>query len=328
MSLTLANAVTFGDSGLDRAAQLRGDPARIAACLADPAARVLPHWNNKPLLRGTEPAGLGWLAVGHAGLEEATEPPVFLGLDDDGPRFALDLSGWQPPVAPETPLDGFRDLTEQVHPEFPEGHRFGELRNCMNDLSAREGELVAMARGVLAWHGRHRFCSNCGALTEPAQAGWQRDCAACGGHHFPRTDPVVIMLITRGNRALIGRSPGWPEGMYSLLAGFIEPGETVEGAVRREVFEEAGVRVGVVSYLVSQPWPFPASLMLACRGEAISEEITIDPVEMADARWISREEMMTVFEGTHPEIKPSRPGAIARFVMERWLADRLDEPMG
>jgi NAD+ diphosphatase len=132
------------------------------------------------------------------------------------------------------------------------------------------------------------------------------------------------MLITHGNRVLLGRGPTWPEGMYSLLAGFIEPGETIEAAVRREVFEESGVRVGAVGYLASQPWPFPASLMLGCRGEATSEAITLDPEELADARWVTREEMVSAFAGTHPLIKPSRKGAIARFLLENWLADRLD----
>jgi len=155
-------------------------------------------------------------------------------------------------------------------------------------------------------------------------AGWQRTCPACGAHHFPRTDPVVIMLVTRGNSVLIGRSPGWPAGMYSLLAGFVEPGETLEAAVRREVFEEAGVRVGAVRYLASQPWPFPASLMFGCHGEALDGAITIDPAEIEDALWLTREEMVTVMAGAHPEIRAPRKGAIAHFLVAAWLADRLD----
>jgi NAD+ diphosphatase len=154
--------------------------------------------------------------------------------------------------------------------------------------------------------------------------GWQRTCPACTAQHFPRTDPVAIMLITHGNSVLLGRGPTWPEGMYSLLAGFIEPGETIEAAVRREVYEESGVRVGEVGYLASQPWPFPASLMIGCRGTALTTDITLDPEELADARWVTREEMVSAYAGTHPLIKPSRKGAIARFLIEHWLADRLD----
>jgi NAD+ diphosphatase len=153
--------------------------------------------------------------------------------------------------------------------------------------------------------------------------GWQRECDTCGALHFPRTDPVVIMLITHGNSVLMGRSPGWPDGMYSLLAGFIDAGETMEAAVRREVFEEAGVRVGHVTYLASQPWPFPASLMLGCRGTAISTDIKIDPHEIEDALWVSREEMAQIFAGEHDTILPARKGAIAHFLLQNWLADTL-----
>ncbi|WP_238547946.1 NAD(+) diphosphatase [Meridianimarinicoccus roseus] len=320
-ALRLSAALTFGGSGLDRAAHMRGDPAALAAAWAHPGARVLPLWRDKPLVTGSPVDGLGWLAVDQPGLTEAG-PPIFLGLDAGAaPRFAVDLSGWTPEVPPEGPLDGFLDQSEQVHPLFPGDTRFAELRACMTRLSARDAELAATARALTGWHARHGFCAKCGAASLPAQAGWQRDCPACGAHHFPRTDPVVIMLVTRGNAVLMGRSPGWPEKMYSLLAGFVEPGETLEAAVRREVFEEAGVRVGRVDYIVSQPWPFPASLMMACRGEALSAEITIDPAEIEEARWVSREEMVEAHLGTHPEITAARPGAVARYVVERWLAD-------
>jgi NAD+ diphosphatase len=182
----------------------------------------------------------------------------------------------------------------------------------------------ATAKALLHWHRVHGFCAACGARSDLSHGGWQRSCPACGAQHFPRTDPVVIMLVTRGNSVLLGRSPGWPEGMYSLLAGFIEPGETLEAAVRREVKEESGIDCGAVGYLASQPWPFPASLMLGARAEALSEAITIDPDELEDALWVSREEMVTVMAGLHPTIKPTRKGAIAHFILENWLADRLD----
>ena len=155
-------------------------------------------------------------------------------------------------------------------------------------------------------------------------AGWQRDCPACNAHHFPRTDPVAIMLIIRGNSVLVGRSHGWPEAMYSLLAGFVEPGETIEAAVRREVFEEAGIRVGAVRYLASQPGPFPSSLMFGCHGEALNGALTVDPDEIEDAIWVSREELMDVFAGNSDRIKPARKGSIAHFLLRNWLADRLD----
>src|SRR6056297_635650 len=263
MSLDLGMA--FGGSGLDRAAHLRAAPARLAAL---PGALVLPLWRGKPLMAAEPDAALGWLAPAAAGLDAAAEPAIFLGIDDGVPRYALDLSAWAPAEGGAAPLDGFHDATEQVHPDFPAGHRFAELRGAMTRLTAREAELAATARALVSWHARHRFCAGCGAATAPVQAGWQRDCAACGAQHHPRTDPVVSMLVTDGNRALVGRSPHWPSGMYSLLAGFVEPGETLEAAVRREVAEESGVAVGRVRYLASQPWPFPASLMIGCHGEA------------------------------------------------------------
>jgi NAD+ diphosphatase len=288
--------------------------------LRDPAARVLPVWRGKPLFAGN-PRGPGWLAPGHAAMASADEAAVFLGLDD-GPRFAADISGWQPEEVPDT-VGAFFDPSEQRHPLLPADHAFGELRANMTRLDARSAELVATAKAVLGWHETHGFCSRCGAKSGMVEAGWQRLCPACGARHFPRTDPVVIMLILSGNDVLMGRSPGWPEGMYSLLAGFVEPGETVEAAVRREVREEAGVIVGAVGYLASQPWPFPASLMIGCRGEAVSREIRVDPVELEDARWVSREEMLEIVAGRSQAMKPARNGAIARFLIEAWLADRL-----
>lgn len=319
-----AEEVTFGGSGLDRAAQLRGDAAVQAALWADPRARVLPVWRGKPLLAGVAAAPrLGWVApdapaLGDAGLR------LFLGRDAEGPLFAAELSGWEPPAGEPEPERTFFDATEQHHPGLPEDHRFAELRGAMSRLSARDAECAAMARALFAWHGSHGFCARCGAESAASAAGWQRLCPACGASHFPRTDPVVIMLITRGNSVLLGRSQAWPERMYSLLAGFVEPGETVEAAVRREVAEETGVRVGRVEYLASQPWPFPASLMLGCRGEAESVEIACDPEELEDALWVTREEVVQMMAGLHPRINPARRGAIAHFLLVKWLADRLD----
>ncbi|NUB44720.1 NAD(+) diphosphatase [Fertoebacter nigrum] len=314
-----AETVTFGGSGLDRAAERRGDAAAMAELWA--AGQVLPIWRGKPLLAG--PDVLGWLPPGHPVLAQGGDA-VFLGLDDGVPRFATDVSDWSPEAGAEAVHAGFFDPSVQRHPALPDAHGFAELRGVMVALSAREAELAAMAKAVLQWHRSHGFCSTCGAASQMRNAGWQRGCPACGAQHFPRTDPVVIMLVTQGNAALLGRSPGWPEGMYSCLAGFVEPGETIEAAVRREVFEESGVVVGDVRYLASQPWPFPASLMIGCQGDAQGRAITLDPVELEDALWVTREEMVTVMAGQHPRIRPARKGAIAHFLIANWLADRLD----
>lgn len=318
--MRIAETVTFGGSGFDRAAGLRSEAAGLTALLSSSDARVMALWRGKPLFAAT---GVAWLPADHAVFADAGDI-LFLGRDGDGPRFARDVSAWTPPEGAEAPAAGFFDATEQRHPACPDDHRFAELRGLMAGLPARDAELAATAKALLSWHRSHAFCSACGARSAMAQGGWQRSCGACGAQHFPRTDPVVIMLVTRGNRVLLGRSPGWPEGMYSLLAGFMEPGETIEAAVRREVAEETGVGVGQVTYLASQPWPYPSSLMIGCAGEALSDEIKLDPAELEAARWVSREEMAQVFAGEHPDIKAPRKGAIAGFLLAAWLADRLD----
>jgi NAD+ diphosphatase len=318
-----AETVTFGGSGLDRAAHLRGDTDAIAELRADPNARALPLWKGKPLITGDARCDGGWLPLDAEIFSQHPSPAIFLGLHEGAARFAHDVSSWEPEGETDE-LNSFLDPSEQHYPGLPADHLFLELRGIMTNLTARDAELIASAKAVMNWHASHQFCAKCGDPSEMSMAGWQRNCAACGAHHFPRTDPVVIMLITHGNSCLMGRSPGWPEGMYSCLAGFIEPGETIEAAVRRETFEEAGVEVGAVEYLSSQPWPFPASLMFGCRGYATSTEITIDPTEIEDAIWVTREEMLETFAGNNPKMTPAREGAIAHFLLINWLQDTLD----
>lgn len=318
-----AETVTFGGSGLDRAGEMRTDAQAITAALADPATVATVFWRGKPLMQMDNPAELVRLPLAHPVLSEAAPDKILLGREDGRAVFAFDLSDWEPAELDAAQLGGFLDASEQRHPALSDGMAFAELRRVMTWLSPRDAELAATGKAILGWHKTHGFCACCGVATQIAQAGWQRKCPACDAAHFPRTDPVVIMLITRGNAVLVGRSPGWPEGMYSLLAGFVEPGETLEAAVRREVFEESGIRVGAVSYLASQPWPFPASLMFGCAGEALSADIVIDPLEIEDARWVTREEMIAVFAGEHADMLPARKGAIAHFLLQNWLADTL-----
>jgi NAD+ diphosphatase len=327
--MKLAEQVTFGGSGLDRAAHIRSDKAALAAARARRDAASVVLWRGKPLVCGTGLERLAMIPLDHpvlnAGHGVAVPEPVFLGCDETGkPIFASDISSWEPEDVDLSSLGLFLDPSEQAHPDFPKGHIFVELRRLMTRLSRRDAELAATAKAIIGWHDSHRYCAKCGEASDMTEAGWQRVCGSCRAHHFPRTDPVVIMLITHDNSVLMGRSPGWPEGMYSLLAGFVEPGETLEAAVRREVFEEAGIEVGAVSYLASQPWPFPASLMFGCAGHALSREIRIDPVEIEDATWVTRDDMMTAFAGEHPVLKPARRGAIAHFLLQNWLADTLD----
>jgi NAD+ diphosphatase len=312
--------LTFSGGGLDRAAQMRNDVAALAAARADINARGMVMWRGKPLLQ-LDDAGcsLVLLPMDHPVLSDATSDPIFMGLTP-APVFAFDISDWAPAALDDAALASFADPSRQHHPALPEDQQFCELRLHMMQLTPLDAELVATAKALLHWHARHGFCSACGARSDMAAAGWQRNCPACKAPHFPRTDPVVIMLITDGPRVLLGRSHGWPDGMYSLPAGFIEPGETVEAAVRREVLEETGIRVGDVTYLASQPWAFPASLMIGCAGRAISRDITVDPDELEDALWLDKDGLMLAFAGAHPQIKPARKGAIAHYILHGWLS--------
>lgn len=328
--MQFAETVTFGGSGLDRAAHLRAQPDHLAKLLEQ--GQILALWRGQAPVdappdsagtAGTAAAGgLVWVRPGSPLLDHA-RPPVFLGLDDGIPRFAADISAWSPPAAPQPPAGIFSAIA-QPHPALPDRTAFHDLRSVMASLSPRQAELAATAKAITGWHASHGFCASCGAASDVDQGGWRRLCPACGAQHFPRTDPVVIMVIERNDRLLLGRSPGWPEGMYSLLAGFVEPGETLEAAVRREVAEEAGITVGRVEYLASQPWPFPASLMLGARGQATSDAITLDPAELEDALWVTKDEMVTILAGHHPRIRAGRAGAIAHFLIRHWVADRLD----
>lgn len=318
-----AEAVTFAAGSLDRAAHLRSDPGAQAELLHMPGARCLAFWREKPLLDFSGDARLSWLAPAHGVFAAAVEAPVFLGLLDAGiPLFARAIPDWQAPETASGPAP-FLDETRAAHPALPDPLGFGDLRAQMAFLSPRDAGDAAAAKGILGWHATHGFCARCGARSEISDAGWRRTCTACGAHHFPRTDPVVIMLILSGNSVLLGRAPFWPEGMYSLLAGFMEPGESIEAAVRRETVEETGIRIGQVDYLSSQPWPFPTSLMIGCRGAALTREIHRDPVELQDALWVTREEVLAAMDGSNAALRPARQGSIARFLLERWLADRL-----
>jgi NAD+ diphosphatase len=320
-----AEAVTFAGGTLDRAAHLRGDGERQEALRAAPGARCLPLWRGKPLVdSGHDRPTLGWLALSEPLVAGAPGEAIFLGLAADGaPRFARDVSHWPGPVDAAEAAAGFVDTSRVRHPDLPERLEFADLRAIMALLGPGDAGDAAAAKGIFGWHETHRFCARCGGPSRMDEAGWRRVCPACGAQHFPRTDPVVIMLILHGNSVLLGRSAAWPEGMYSLLAGFMEPGESIEAAVRRETREEAGVTVGAVDYLSSQPWPFPSSLMIGCRGMALDPSITRDPTELEDARWVSREGVLAGLTGADPAVRPARKGSIARFLLERWLADRL-----
>jgi NAD+ diphosphatase len=217
-------------------------------------------------------------------------------------------------------LDGANVPWFARHVAFEE--HFKSLRSLMLEGALPEAELaiLAQARSLLHWHESHKFCAKCGQQSLMADAGYRRNCAGCGTDHFPRTDPVVIMAVCHGSRILLGRQASWQPGMFSALAGFMEPGETIEQAVRREVLEEAGIMVGHVTYVQSQPWPFPSSLMIGVIGQAQNTEIKLDPQELEQARWFERSEVVQMLDQTHPEgLIASHPYAIAHHIVKAAL---------
>ncbi len=296
----------FAGNPLDRASERRRDQAWVQSLIERPDSCVLPLYELKPAVRDMRQPALDWQEIGGwRPLIDGGATLVLLGLDDDGrAHFALDATAAEVPADPQDENIDVRALA----PMIPAG----------------EAAILAQARSVIDWHQRHGFCAQCGTPTNVASAGWTRRCPNCRAHHFPRTDPVVIMLTVRGDRALLGRNRRRPGSRYSGLAGFMDRGESVEEAVRRETFEESGVHVGRVKYLASQPWPFPSTLMMGFLAEGLTEEITIDPDELAEARWFPRaairEMVARATSGEDDPTRPSLPGplAIAHHICRRW----------
>jgi NAD+ diphosphatase len=295
----------YSGSLLERAAALRGDDAKLAAFLKHPRAGVYVVGGESIVLKAQGAAPDPLFPPDEARALGAARETVFLGLLHDAPRFGIGID-----QAAIEALKARADL------------KLIDLRTI-----AVQGEVdtvhvppLAEAKAILGWHARHRFCPNCSAATVLTQAGWRRDCPVCKAEHFPRTDPVVIMLPIKGDRCVLGRSPRFPPTMWSCLAGFCEPGESIEEAVRREVAEEVGVTCARVRYFASQPWPFPASLMIGCHAEAVSDEVVIDKSEIEDARWFDRAELKSMLLRQHPqELSTPPPIAIAHHIIRDFV---------
>jgi NAD+ diphosphatase len=310
----------FHGNPLDRASDRRENADFLAAARARPDARAVLLAREMPVLTRSEPrrALFGLDVVAELG---GAEMEVLLGVEPSGaPVFAAML----PDAAVEQRADlsdGFLDRRELVVPGRSDLEPM-DLRSIavLGLVSQEVLAMLGQAKAIGHWHVRHRFCANCGAASRVAASGWRRECDVCKTQHFPRTDPVVIMLAVDGDRCLLGRQARFPKGMYSALAGFLEPGETIEEAARREIQEEAGISCGVVGYVASQPWPFPASLMIGCLAQATSREIVIDGQELEDARWFDRDEVHAMFEKRHPDglLAPNRM-AIAHHILRFWL---------
>jgi len=303
----MSDPITFGGSPLDRASNQRRDAGWVDGHLANDATRYLPMWKLNPLVKLGEERALGWAT---REIFEEIDPkpmPVMLGLDEGVGHFAVDVSA----VAEPEKRFGVEEVA-----------KFEELRGVAGQLSHAHASIAAQARSLVDWHARHGFCAECGERTVPECGGTHRRCIECAAQHFPRTDPVAISVVGLGDQCLLGRGPGWPKTMYSALAGFIEPGETLEEAVRREVEEESGIRVGEVRYVKTQPWPFPSSLMIGCVAVAQSEGITIDHAELEDVRWFPLESVREALAGSSSELFVPPPFAVAHHLMRAWVEER------
>lgn len=295
----------YTKSLIDRAAERRKDDAGLAALAADPRAGAYVVGGEMIVTKRRGEGGDPLFTMAEARALAEMRQTVFLGLLDGVGRFGVGIAE----KAVEE-LKARKDLMVT------------DLRSIATQglVQGDHLPLLAEAKALLAWHARHRFCSNCGASTNAVEAGWRRDCPACETQHFPRTDPVVIMLALNGERCLLGRSHRFVANSWSCLAGFIEPGESMDDAVRRETSEEAGIRCGRVAYFASQPWPFPMSLMIGCHAEALTTDISVDRTELEDARWFDRGEVELMLLRKHPDglITPP-PVAIAHHIIRAWV---------
>ncbi|WP_392354810.1 NAD(+) diphosphatase [Brevundimonas sp. LF-1] len=299
----------FSGNPLDRSGDLRNDAAWLAEQEANPEALAMILWEGRPLIELHDGAErLVWLSLGHA-RDLARDRDVFLGLWKGAPVFAAEFEGSIDPTS--GPAGGLG--------------RFVEMREAALVLPEADAGIAATAKSLFDWRRRHGFCAACGKATDQASGGWKRVCPACGTEHFPRVDPVVIMLpIYKGGAeplCLLGRQAAWPEGRMSALAGFMEPGEAIEEACAREVMEEAGLTVSDVRYHSSQPWPFPAQLMIGLIAEVTTDEAAPDQTELEAVAWLTKAEARAVLDETHPTIHAPPPYAIARRLLESWAAE-------
>ena len=300
----------FAGNPLDRGDTYRRDQQWLDEQASNSRSRSLPLWQLNVLIRTEQETRLGWVSPADIARLDLDIPPVFLGLLEDVAHFASDVS----------------QVGDPRHAlNLDTAWRFEDARTAATSLSSAEAGILAQSRAQLDWHSRHQFCSVCGQRTVQGRGGHVRKCTACKAEHFPRTDPVAIMVVTDGERCLLGQSRGRLSrtGTYSALAGFMDQGESIEEAVRREVKEEAGIEIGQVRYHSSQPWPFPSSLMIGCHARALTTDIRMDNEEMTDVRWFSRADVLSALRGEHPHLRVPAPLAIAHHLIKAWAESAI-----
>ena len=310
MSLVLPkNPNVFANSPLDRAAHHRTDAEWLKAAMSDSRSAFMPLWRLIPfLVKGRDGRReAGWITADLARqLIRPGTTPVFLGLLKGAAHFAIDISSERDPDKSGV-LAGLGT--------------FGDLRTVAEEIDRGDAAILAQAKSIIDWHQRHGFCANCGAPTVAADAGYKRVCEPCKTEHFPRTDPVVIMLPIHGDTCLMGRQPKWPAGFFSALAGFIEPGETIEEAVARECMEEAGISIDQVSFHSTQPWPYPSSLMIGCYARATTTQITLDGNELSEAKWFTKDQIRAAMAKGTNELRMPPALAIAHQLVKSWVEE-------
>ena len=296
----------YSGNPLDRGDRERRDPLWIADRAKDPTSKFLPLWDLEVLVSEGPRNGLGWLGIGELRRLDVDASVVFLGLLEETAHFAVDISKNERAA---------RGLLENGDWSFVDARTA-----ATGLLNGPDAGIVAQARAQINWHNRNGFCSICGHETFVKRGGQVRQCSKCSTEHFPRTDPVIIMVVSDGNRCLLGQSRGRLSRMntYSALAGFVDQGESIEEAVSREVMEESGIRIDNIRYHSSQPWPFPSSLMIGCHADAVTTDISMDPGEMADVRWFEREEVLLALEGKSDKLMVPGPIAIAHHLIKAW----------
>jgi NAD+ diphosphatase len=306
----MPDVIPFSGNPLDRAARERRDPIWLEQKRTDRTSRFLPLWRLQIPTTGGDNPVLVWANPAQMARLEYEPPTFLLGHRDGEAYFAADVSA----------------LSDPAEALSLESARYADARGLAVRLPAEEAGIVAQAKANIDWHATHRFCPNCGDPTESRDAGIMRKCEACGTEHFPRTNPVVIMVVWRGDRCLLGRGATWAPNSYSALAGFVDQGESLEEAVAREVKEEVNLAVDQVRYIASQPWPFPMSLMLGCFARVTGETFEVDPFELAEARWFERSELQQALAGPNPAMGFSVPGrlAIAHHIIKAWVEGARD----
>lgn len=299
---------TFAGNPLNRASEHRSDAEWLARQMAAPDALALAVWNGKPLVEASKEGGVQLAYLPARMAEELSGGPerlLFMGLWKETPVFAVDLDGAADPA--DGPVAGIG--------------RFEELRAVALRLPAADAAMAATAKSMFEWRRRHRHCSNCGEQSDVVDGGWKRQCPACKAEHFPRTDPVVIMLPTLGDRCMMGRQAAWPAGMFSALAGFLEPGESIEEACARELDEEAGLKTLTVRYHSTQPWPYPSSLMIGLIAEVENDDASPDQTELSEVRWFTRDEARLLLQGKLEGTFAPPALAIAHQLIKAWVEE-------